>query len=607
MLEDSTECFMSSPVIPLVREKLSEPSTDFSPHDVLHDTSYDSVLALTAKLFGVCATVIHILEGTQHWFEHGTGTTSLGKAFLDASLDVQSARLGAGAEQVVIHVTAADWLFPVNSFPQADRHIRFCAHTPLTGMDGTLLGSLWLLDSRANPDFRNQEKSLLIDLATVIVEKNETARAFQYQDRLTGLPNRTRFVKDVRAQWKLANSSNRPVYAVIVDACSLPYIERMVAALGLSIVEHAILSMTERVQGVMPRELDLYRIGYARFCVLCIGDIEVARALAARCVACFEQPITVADALPITLSAYAGLMLIDDEASASDVVGALFAVSARARKAGDTLLEYDKNLTLAQQRCFHIINSARGALASSDQFRLLFQPRERLIDGACVAAEALIRWNHPSLGEISPAEFIPMIETTSLMPQVTDWVIDQALQQLAPWTKTAPSFKLSINISASDLSRVDFVFMLKAGMKRHGVSGKNIEIEVTESALAQDVVAACNMLERLAELEVSVAIDDFGAGYSNLSQLYALPFNVLKIDQALIREVLTNERAEAIVQCVVALAKRLGHRVVVEGVETAELRSAAARWKCDEAQGYFISRPMEALRMHSWIAEHCCR
>jgi EAL domain-containing protein (putative c-di-GMP-specific phosphodiesterase class I) len=106
---------------------------------------------------------------------------------------------------------------------------------------------------------------------------------------------------------------------------------------------------------------------------------------------------------------------------------------------------------------------------------------------------------------------------------------------------------------------------------------------------------------------VSIAIDDFGAGYSNLSQLYALPFNVLKIDHALVRDVLINERAEAIVQCVVALAKQLGHRVVVEGVETAELRSTAARWDCDEAQGFFISRPIEASSMPAWLAEHACQ
>jgi EAL domain-containing protein (putative c-di-GMP-specific phosphodiesterase class I) len=300
-------------------------------------------------------------------------------------------------------------------------------------------------------------------------------------------------------------------------------------------------------------------------------------------------------------------MLVDDEAFASDVVSALFAVSAQARKTCETPLVFDKTLVLAQQRRFHIINSARGALSSNNEFRLVFQPRERLSDGVCVAAEALIRWNHPSLGEIPPAEFIPTIEKTSLMPRLTDWVIEHALHQLAAWTKNAPSFKLSINISASDLGRADFISMLSVAMTRHGVNGSNIELEITESALAQDVALARRMLERLVELGVSIAIDDFGAGYSNLSQLYSLPFNVLKIDQALVRNVLTNDRADTIVRCVVALAKQLGHRVVVEGIESAELRSSAVRWNCDEAQGFFIGRPVEAARMPAWLAEHACQ
>jgi EAL domain-containing protein (putative c-di-GMP-specific phosphodiesterase class I)/GGDEF domain-containing protein len=607
MLVNSAERVMSSPVVPIIRTELSGRPTEIWPDAIAYAKYYESVLALAVELFGVCAAAIHLLEGTPQWFEHTTGVSSLGEAFLDALLNVQSDSFGGRREQIVIHDTADEWLFPEDSFTQADRRIRFYAHTPLIATDGTLRGSLWLLDSRARHDFLEKEKSLLVVVAHTIVGKSEAERAFQYHDRLTGLPNRTRFVRDVHAQLKLAKQANRPVYAVVIDVCSLPYIDHMVVALGLSIVERAIQLMSERVRSAMPQEVDLYKIGHARFSFLCSEDIDAARAVAARCVARFEQPISVDDVLPITVSAYAGLMLVDDEASASDVVGALFAASARARKRGETLLVYDKSLMLAQQRCFHIINSAHGALSSGDQFRLVFQPRERLSDGVCVAAEALIRWTHPSLGEIPPAEFIPTIEKTSLMPLVTNWVIDHALLQLAPWTKTAPSFKLSINISASDLSRADFVLMLGTAMKRHGVSGKNIELEITESALAQDVASGRRMLERLAELDVSVAIDDFGAGYSNLSQLYALPFNVLKIDQALIRDVLTNERADAIVQCVVALAKRLGHRVVVEGVETAELRSAAARWDCDEAQGFFISRPMEASRMPAWLAEHAAR
>jgi len=593
-----------SPVVQIDRAAICEDPIEIWPGIVADEPYYNAVLAVATQLFSVSAVVIHVLDANPQWFEHTTGANPLGEEFLNATLGMQSAGPDVGRTPTVMQGIAGESLFAAHAFPPEDRRIRFGVHAPLIGRDGALLGTLWLLDSRARPDFREKEKSLLADFVTTIVGKCEAARAFQYHDRLTGLPNRTRFVCDIRSSLKLADAAKRPIHAVIVDICSLPYIDHMVVALGLSKVERAIQLMAQRVSSVMPREVQLYKLGHARFGFLCSGDFESAQALAAGCVARFEEPITVDDVLPITVAAYAGLMLVEDEASASEVVGALFAVSARARQADENLLAYDKSLMQAQQRRFHIINSARGALLSDDQLRLVYQPRERLSDSVCVAAEALIRWNHPDLGEILPSEFIPTIERTSLMPLLTDWVIDHALRQLALWVKTVPTFRLSINISPSDLGRADFIAMLAGAMRRHAVNGRNIELEITESALAQDVSSARRMLERLAELGVTVAIDDFGSGYSNLSQLYNLPFNVLKIDQGLVRDVLTNQRADAIVECVVALAKRLGHRVVVEGVETAELRSEAVRWNCDEVQGYLISRPLEAGHMSAWLVEH---
>jgi EAL domain-containing protein (putative c-di-GMP-specific phosphodiesterase class I) len=379
-------------------------------------------------------------------------------------------------------------------------------------------------------------------------------------------------------------------------------VSRMVVALGLSAVEHSIQSMTATLMAAKPTHIRLYRLGHARFGFVHLGDIEPARALALRFTSCFDQPLDIGNAFPIALSAHAGIARIDDDAAAADVMGALFAVSEQARAANRTLLMYDKAIQAAQQRAFAIGNSMRAALAAEDQLRLVYQPRERLSDGAWVAAEALIRWHHPQLGELAPGEFVPLIETTSLMPKLTDWVIEHAVAQLAAWNRSAPWFRISINIAASDFGRADLVDMLCAALARHRADASNLEIEITETAIAADPEHAHAMLRKLREIGIVVAIDDFGSGYSSLARWQTFSFDILKIDRTLIRDAIENERANAVFQWVASLAKKLGQRVVVEGIENAAQRNAAAHWGCDEAQGFLISHPLEAASMTARLA-----
>jgi EAL domain-containing protein (putative c-di-GMP-specific phosphodiesterase class I)/GGDEF domain-containing protein len=587
---------MPHPVMPLD----SAPDHTLSlvrPADRLDQDFHHSLALLAFALLEVAAVAVQVLDEAGRWFICAPGMPAFTGDFLDAALG-DYPRQGAAAREIGARHDA-DGVSPM----------RFSARAPLLAADGALLGWVWLIDKRPRFDFQEKEKALLAHIAQALSDKVEMSLQLRYQDRLTGLGNRTQFMRDIRARLIGANDTDWPVYAVMIDVFSLKYISRLVVATGLSAVERAIQLMQERLACVLPRNIELYRLGLARFGFLHAGDQETVRALAARCVARFDKPLAIDEtALPLSVSAYAGVMRVESDVNLSEVIGGLFVSADQAREAGkmwavdDRVWIYDKSLMQAQQRTFQIVNSLRGALLASDQLRLVYQPRERLCDGAWISVEALLRWRHPTLGDIAPVEFIPAVEATSLMSMLTDWVVDRALGQLAVWLQSAPSFAMSVNISASDLTRPDFVPMLSRAMMRHGIQGGNLELEVTESALAHDVQAARCTLEQLAVLGVSVAVDDFGSGYSNLAQLHALPFDVLKIDNALVRAALTNRRAEEIIKSVVGLAKALDHRIIAEGIETAELRAMAVGWDCDEVQGYFISRPMESAAMSAWFA-----
>ena len=177
------------------------------------------------------------------------------------------------------------------------------------------------------------------------------------------------------------------------------------------------------------------------------------------------------------------------------------------------------------------------------------------------------------------------------------------MAQLAAWNATVPWFRVSINISASDFGRADLVDVLCAALAKHGADASNIEIEITETAIDGHPERAHAMLRKLRDIGIVVAIDDFGSGYSSLARWQTFSFDILKIDRALIRDAIENERANAVFQWVASLAKKLGQRVVVEGIENAAQRNAAAHWGCDEVQGFLISRPLDTAAMTAKLAD----
>ncbi len=244
-----------------------------------------------------------------------------------------------------------------------------------------------------------------------------------------------------------------------------------------------------------------------------------------------------------------------------------------------------------------------------EQLELFYQPLIAFDQLTVVGYEALIRWHHPSLGLVNPAEFIPLAEKTGLIHRIGQWVLHRAV---ADWAELRPFCVanarhtpfMSINLSAPELGGGDIVTAVQACLKEHGMAPKELRIELTETIIIQnmDEVAAC--LHRLRALGIGIALDDFGTGYAGLDYLQSLPFTCLKIDKAFVQQVNHSERSLHIIKAALELARSIGMSTIAEGIEDAEIGAHLASLGCSHAQGYHYGKPMPKNQIAAWAVKH---
>src|SRR5258707_8170209 len=224
------------------------------------------------------------------------------------------------------------------------------------------------------------------------------------------------------------------------------------------------------------------------------------------------------------------------------------------------------------------------------ELRLVYQPQKDITDGRVVGFEALLRWKHATRGEIQPADFIPVAEESGIILQIGEWVLRTACSEAATWTQP---LTVAVNVSAVQIHNANFAHVVHEILFETGLPPARLELEVTETALVRDLNRALATLRRIKMLGVRIAMDDFGPGYSSLSNLRAFPFDKIKIDGSFIKAVHVNDQAAAIVRSVLGLGRALNLPVVAEGVETAAEFEFLERENCDEAQGFLLGRPAD--------------
>ncbi|MGC8466184.1 MAG: putative bifunctional diguanylate cyclase/phosphodiesterase, partial [Acidimicrobiales bacterium] len=293
-----------------------------------------------------------------------------------------------------------------------------------------------------------------------------------------------------------------------------------------------------------------------------------------------------------------GVAIADEETSHSaelvirDADAAMYAAKARGR---DAIVTFDAEMRSSAARRLELQNDLRHAL-ERNELSLVFQPIVSTLTGAVQGVEALLRWNHPQFGPISPALFVPLAEESGHIATIGTWVLDHALAEFASWKRLGGlpvGFFMAINLSALQLLDETLPFRVSQLLDTHGILGSEVCLELTESVVMDNIARASAILGQLRERDIHIAIDDFGSGYSSLAYLGRLPVNKLKIDKGFIDQLEHDDTPdETLVAAIVAMAESLGMSTVAEGVETPTQARRVRELGCDSIQGYLFSRPV---------------
>jgi diguanylate cyclase (GGDEF)-like protein len=419
-----------------------------------------------------------------------------------------------------------------------------------------------------------------------------------YRDSLTDLPNRTLFNDRLRVAIETAKRSDTPLTVLLLDLDRFKYIND---SLGHHIGDQVLQSVARRLVGVVRKSDTTARLGGDEFAILLVhSPVDEARGVAQKIVAALEEPIEIGqDALDVRASVgVAGFPAHGEDADTllRHADAAMYA----AKRANAGFAIYDPDTHERREEQLSLLSQLRLAI-SGGELRLVYQPKVELASGNITGVEALVRWLHPQKGVIPPDRFIPFAEQTGFIKTITAWVIGAAVEQAAEWRKRGRPMKISVNVSAQDLLNSELGEIVTAALDRHGLPPNLLCIEITESGIMGDAARAIEMLNRILALGIGRAIDDFGTGYSSLAYIKQLKVDELKIDRSFVRGIVGDAKDRAIVLTVIELAHNLGMGVVAEGVEDQRAADVLLHLGCDEAQGYFFARPLDADALESWL------
>ncbi len=441
------------------------------------------------------------------------------------------------------------------------------------------------------------EMRLLLELAGDIgfavdhIEKAERLNYLAYYDPLTGLANATLFRERLARFMDAAREAGHKLALGIVDVDRFKTIND---SLGRPAGDDLLKQIARRMSGHSKESSEIARVAADRFTVVLPrvgrGD-NVARLAEQRLADTFGMPFLLG-AAELRVSAKVGIaMFPEDGADAETLFKNAEAALNKAKESNEPYLFYTQKLTERVAERLSLENQLRQALEKKE-FVLHYQPKVETQTRRIVGVEALIRWMSPERGLVPPLEFIPLLEETGLILEVGEWALRQAVRDHAYWTENAPRApRVAVNVSPIQLRRPNFVEIVKEAIGQ-GVTPHGLDLEITESILMEEVTANIEKLRALRELGVSVAIDDFGTGYSSLGYLARLPVQSLKIDRSFIITMLKEPGTMTLVSTVISLARSLRLEVVAEGVDSEDQANTLRLARCDQMQGYLISKPV---------------
>ena len=446
--------------------------------------------------------------------------------------------------------------------------------------------------------FDARDRARLADMAALVVAQIDLHQLAGHIDAVTRLPNRAQMNEDLDALCSRYPGERRTL--MLLDVMNHAQLQAAVRAIGIRPLEGSMRGIAAKLRSLLPPRTPVYHVSETRFSFLLPDADNLAHdELAAQLVARMREPFD-SGGISVELDAQAGLVEFAlDPAETSDVLRKATSAMHESALLGKAYLWHGSCFDAAHRRAYALLRDVAPGLQRGE-FRLVYQPKLNLRTGTYTGVEALARWQHPAFGSVSPGEFIPLIESTTLIHEFTPWVMDTALAQLKRWQADGLDLTVAVNVSSRNLDQPGFLEMVAQTCRRNGIAPDRLHVECTEhSVMTSDATQAT--LQTLRTMGAQISLDDFGMGFSNIACLRSLPVQLLKIDQSLVMPIAGEARAHQLVASLIQLGHALGYRMLAEGVESREVFDLLVDADCDAIQGYFLSRPLEPAALLAFM------
>ncbi|HUV49138.1 MAG TPA: EAL domain-containing protein, partial [Actinomycetes bacterium] len=421
-------------------------------------------------------------------------------------------------------------------------------------------------------------------------------------DSLTGLPNRKMILAELADRLEAARRTKTHIGLCLLD---LDRFKEVNDTLGHQVGDRLLAVVAQRIQGALRPNDIVARLGGDEYAILLdpVRNSDAAVEVAHRVRQALTRPFHV-EGMLFELEASIGVAVAPEHGEDVDPIVRRADVAmylAKEERTGVELYVADRDRNSASR--LSLLGGLRNALQNRE-LQVHYQPKLSMSSGAVVGVEALVRWHHPQRGLIMPDEFIPMAEHSGLMAPLTEYVINESLEQVARWRLAGLEIPVAVNVSVRDLHGRDLLAVVAAALERHDLPASMLVLELTERVLTRDSGAVNATLNALQRLGVSASLDDFGTGYSSMVLLKSLPIAEIKIDRSFVSRLTADPSDVTIVASIVDLAHGLGMRAVAEGVESEQVWDLLQGLGCDAVQGWYVSRPLDAEHATAWLLQH---
>lgn len=615
---------MPAAAIPSNESERLESLYQYQILDTAAEKCFDDLVHLAAHTGNTPIAVVSLVDGKRQWFKAEVG--------IGAKETCRSDSFCAHAilqpnELLIINDTLKDERFATNQLVTSEPHIRFYAGAPLVAPDGSALGTICVMDTVPGELSTQQQEGLRV-LANQVVSQLELRRhvtklnleleqnltklqsaegqltRHAFYDNLTNLPNRALLMNRLEKEIEWAKQDGNSSFAVLF--IDLDRFKVVNDSLGHLIGDQLLVGVARRLENCLRPNQTLARLRGDGFTILLpeIKDMSDATNLAEQIQKQLALPFYLSGkevftsvSMGIALSG-AGCELPEDLLRNAHIAMYRAKVQGKACYEVFSAAMYDRAVALLQLEM-----DLRRAI-EYEEFCLHYQPIVSLTTGSIIGFEALIRWQHPERGLVSPAEFIPLAEETGMIIPMGDWVLYEACHQLYAWQKKFPStlpLTVSVNLSGKQFAQPNLIEQIQQVLQKTGLDARNLKLEITESAIVENPEYAANTLRQLRQLGVQLHMDDFGTGYSSLSYLQRFPIDTLKIDRSFVSNMAANQEDGEIVRTITNLAQNLGMAGVAEGVETLEQAARLRELGCEYGQGDFFSKPLNAQAVEALL------